>query len=151
MSEGKDEGEEGGVGGERRVGRRGRGIKGRRRKGRCVTSDVCIFLLRRRNERPWQKRWVIFNGWELKYFRNKQDKDNLCLNTVDLEKMIDVKRVQDVSEEGGKEGGREACPWILYGNLHSEEACPVFVALLQRSFIVLHGHFQKQVFMLWLL
>ena len=54
-------------------------------------------LLRRRNERPWQRRWVVFNGSELKYFRNKLDKDNLCLNIVELEKMIDVKRVPDVS------------------------------------------------------
>jgi hypothetical protein len=54
---------------------------------------------------------MIFNGSELKYFKNKQDKDNLCLNTVELEKMIDVKKVHNVSleKEGGREGGREGC------------------------------------------
>ncbi len=51
----------------------------------------------RKNNRPWQRRWVVFNGSELKYFQNKQDKDYACLNTVQLEKMIDVKRVPDVS------------------------------------------------------
>ena len=51
----------------------------------------------RKNNRPWQRRWVVFNGSELKYFQNKQDKDYSCLNTVELEKMIDVKRVPDVS------------------------------------------------------
>ena len=64
---------------------------------------VCASL-RRRSERPWQKRWIKFNGSELKYFKNKQDKDNLCLNTVELEKMIDVKKVQDVSGRGGQGG-----------------------------------------------
>lgn len=68
-----------------------------------------VVPFRRRSERPWQKRWIIFNGSELKYFKNKQDKDNLCLNTVELEKMIDVKRVQDVSSggEGGEVEGWE--------------------------------------------
>jgi len=28
----------------------------------------------KKSERPWQKRWVTFNGTELKYFRNKGDK-----------------------------------------------------------------------------
>ena len=67
-----------------------------------MTSEYNIILffpppLSRKNERPWQKRWVVFNGSELKYFKNKSDRDNLCLNTVELEKMIDVKRMPDVS------------------------------------------------------
>lgn len=77
---------------------------------------------RRRNERPWQRRWVVFDGSELKYFRNKGDKDNLCLNTVELEKMIDVKRVLDVSVlylfggvcgRGGWEGVK-VCVWGVW-------------------------------------
>ena len=56
----------------------------------------------RRNERPWQKRWVTFNGSELKYFKNKADKENLFLNTVELEKMFDVKKVTNVSCGGAK-------------------------------------------------
>lgn len=77
----------------------------------CLYVSVCVSVCiekvlnflslpsscRRKNERPWQKRWVVFNGSELKYFKNKSDKDNLCLNTVELEKMIDVKRMVDVS------------------------------------------------------
>ena len=40
---------------------------------------------------------MTFNGSELKYFKNKTDKENLFLNAVELEKMFDVKRVADVS------------------------------------------------------
>lgn len=69
---------------------------------------VCHFLcgvklspppFRRKNDHPWQKRWVTFNGSELKYFKHKLDKDNLSRNVVQLEKMIDVKKVPDVSSQ----------------------------------------------------
>ena len=75
-----------------------------RKGGKCVMyvcmHNVRVFLFScfsRRNDHPWQKRWVTFNGSELKYFRNKSDKESSFLNTVELDKMIDVKRVPDVS------------------------------------------------------
>jgi len=82
-----------------------------RRAGECfclrfiaAILSKCVFVCRRRNERPWQRRWVTFNGSELKYFKNKTDKDNLFLNVVELEKMFDVKKVADVSLVGGRKG-----------------------------------------------
>ena len=40
--------------------------------------DYVIFIIfcRKKNERPYQKRWVVFDGEELKYFRNKGEKVN---------------------------------------------------------------------------
>ncbi len=61
---------------------------------------------------------MTFNGSELKYFKNKTDKDNLFLNAVELEKMFDVKRVADVSLVQGKvkaEGGEGGELWVHCG------------------------------------
>ena len=33
---------------------------------------------RKKSERPWQRRWVAFDGSELKYFKNQGDK--VCVN-----------------------------------------------------------------------
>ena len=48
-------------------------------------------------DKPWQRRWVTFNGTELKYFKNQSDKDKSSRNIIPLAEMIDVKKVPDVS------------------------------------------------------
>lgn len=63
-----------------------------------IHRKLIMFLMHsRRNERPWQKRWMTFNGSELKYFKNQSDKDKSFKNIVPLQEMIDIKRVHDVS------------------------------------------------------
>lgn len=63
--------------------------------------SLLTFDLSRRSEGPWQKRWVTFNGSELKYFKNQSDKDKLSRNIVPLQEMIDIKKVNDVSWRAG--------------------------------------------------
>jgi len=53
----------------------------------------------KKSERPWQKRWVTFNGTELKYFKNKGDKESEALNVVKLGEMIDIKQVSDQDKQ----------------------------------------------------
>ena len=48
-------------------------------------------------DKPWQRRWVTFNGTELKYFKNQSDKDKSSRNIIPLAEMIDIKKVPDVS------------------------------------------------------
>ena len=37
-----------------------------------LASYQClIFVCRRRNDRPWQKRWIVFIAEELKYYKTK--------------------------------------------------------------------------------
>ena len=48
-------------------------------------------------DKLWQRRWVTFNGTELKYFKNQSDKDKSSRNIIQLAEMIDVKKVPDVS------------------------------------------------------
>jgi hypothetical protein len=45
----------------------------------------------------WKHRWVIFNGQELKYYRNKNDKDSEVLKTVPLRRMLNV--TQEIDEK----------------------------------------------------
>jgi hypothetical protein len=49
----------------------------------------------RRNDKPYQKRWVVFDGEYLKYFRHKGEKVSDARNNVKLSEMIDIKRVID--------------------------------------------------------
>eukprot|EP00731_Ephydatia_muelleri_P030729 Em0022g243a len=49
----------------------------------------------RKNEGNWQKRWVTFNGQELKYFSYQGEKEINCKNSVALSEMIDVKKMSD--------------------------------------------------------
>jgi Arf-GAP/Rho-GAP domain/ANK repeat/PH domain-containing protein 1 len=55
------------------------------------------WLCRKRSQRPWQKRWTVFSGEELKYFNDKNSKESDALNHVRLRDMIDVKKINDAN------------------------------------------------------
>ncbi|XP_019855675.1 PREDICTED: arf-GAP with Rho-GAP domain, ANK repeat and PH domain-containing protein 1-like isoform X2 [Amphimedon queenslandica] len=49
----------------------------------------------KRNDKPYQRRWVVFDGEDLKYFKAKGEKESDARNNVKLSEMIDIKRVSD--------------------------------------------------------
>ena len=86
----------------------------------CMTYSV-------HGDKPWQKRWVTFNGTELKYFKNQSDKDKSSRNIVQLSEMIDIKKVPDVSKVG-------AFLWYIPGR-YMWQLC-LFTPTLQIDYLI---------------
>ena len=87
-------------------------------------------------DKPWQRRWVTFNGTELKYFKNQSDKDKSSRNIITLAEMIDVKKVPDVSVKKNVEFCRSIS--VQTRCLSSSWSIRVACMLLVQSILELH-------------